>query len=106
MYIILKGLMPSLSKEVRGSDFEGDDTFRVRHSLKELWLPAVCGLKLQDGGNVAAPVAVVGGRPDSDQSLVKHVLDAFMHQLVCPTDQFQVVQVHELVKGNTTQADE
>ena len=54
-------------------------------------------MELQDGGNVATPIAVVWRRPDGHELVVKHVLDALVHQLVCAADQLQVVQVHELL---------
>lgn len=43
-----------------------------------------------------APVAVVGRRPDSDQLIVEHALEAVHHQLVGATDQVDLVRLIEL----------
>lgn len=86
------------SEEVRGRRSGRYDPLRVGHSAEQLGLPCVDVLKHHDGGDVAAPVTVVGGGPHSHQLLVKHELVALVHQLMGPTDQFQVVDVNELGK--------
>ena len=45
----------------------------VNTDLEQFRYPGVCVLDLEDAGDVAAPVAVVGGGPDRDQRVVKHV---------------------------------
>jgi hypothetical protein len=118
-------------EEVGRGDSGGDDPLRVGHRVKELGL-ARFGVRaeLEDGGDVAAAVAVVGGRPHRHQLLVEHVLETcqenqkkkkvvsdnptrieilfakskipsrqltFLHELVRPADELEVVPLHELV---------
>lgn len=84
-------------EEVGGGKLIGDDAVAVGHRAEQLGLAALRRGDLQDGGHVAAAVAVVGRRPHSHQPLPKHVLVAFVHQLVRSADQVQVVDLQELL---------
>ena len=50
------------------------DPFRVRHRFEDLWVFVWCVEDFQDGGNVAAPVAVIGSAPNCHQLLIENVL--------------------------------
>ena len=89
-----------MSHEVGGGHARGHSPGTVRHCTEELWLVFSGSGKVEDGCDVSTAVAVVGGRPDGDQFVVKHEFDALLNQLVRPTDEGQVVQVHKL-KQNT-----
>jgi hypothetical protein len=58
----------------------------------------------RSGAVVNTPVAVVGCRPHSDQSLVEHELVALHHQLVRTGDEGDVVHRVELRDTSTTRA--
>lgn len=83
-------------QKIRRGCSRWNDSFRVWHRSEELWLSRVDVLKDHDGGDVPAAVAVVGRRPHRHQLLVEHELVAFVHQLVCAADEFQVVDVDKL----------
>lgn len=75
------------SEEVRGRCSGWYDPLRVGHRTEQLGLSRVDVLEHHDGGDVAAAVAVVGGRPHGHQLLVKHELVALVDQLMSSTDQ-------------------
>lgn len=72
------------------------DPFRVRNGPEQLGLPCVHVFEDHDGGYVTTAVAVVWGRPDGYQLLVKHEFVALMNQLMCTANQLQVVDVNKL----------
>ena len=111
-----------LLKEVGRGHPGGNDPLGVGDGLEEFGLARVHVAvgKLEDGGDVAAPVAVVWRRPHCHQLIVEHVLvtfeerkemlsirtmsqigqkssPTFLYQLVRPADELEVVPLHELV---------
>lgn len=50
-------------------------------------------VQLQNTGDITTPVAVVGGRPDSDNLLVEHELESFEDKLVRSSNQVQPIRV-------------
>jgi len=69
--------------------------------LENLKLALHVSVKLQDGRNVAAAVAVVWCGPDGDEILLgEHILVTLVHQLMRAADQLQAVQVVELQHGS------
>lgn len=46
--------------------------------------------------HVPTPIAVVWRAPDSDQLVVEHELEAFLHELVCTCDERELIDVVEL----------
>jgi hypothetical protein len=54
-------------------------------------------VELEDGGDVSAPVAVVGSRPHCDEVLLgEHVLVTLLHELMRSADELQAVDSREL----------
>lgn len=90
-----------------------DHTVRVGDGVEDLEGLVETVVQLEDGGDVAAPVAVVGSRPHSDQVLVReHELVSLLHKLMGTADEVELVDVHELVRhlvaeepASTTRAD-
>lgn len=72
------------------------DPFRVRNGPEQLGLPCVHIFEDHDGGYVTTAVAVVWGRPDGYQLLIKHKFVALVNQLMCTANQLQVVDVNKL----------
>ena len=46
--------------------------------------------------NTNIPIAIVGDRPNGDQSFVEHVVESILSQLMRPADEIEVVQMIEL----------
>ena len=65
-------------------------------SLKNLEILIEMLVQFQDGGYVPTPVAVVRGRPYSDQSVAEHGFVPLHHQLVRPGNKVQLVRGVEL----------
>jgi len=86
---------PSPSQKVRRGRPLGDDPLRVRDGFEQLRLSLVDVLKVQDGGDVAASVAVVGRGPDRHHLVVEHVLVALVDELVGAANEFEVVEMNE-----------
>lgn len=82
-------------QKVGGHLARGNDSVSVGNCVEHFWFPVVAVLKLQNGGYITAPVAVVGSRPYSNQGVVEHVLVSFVNQLMCTTYQLEVVDRHE-----------
>ena len=53
-------------------------------------------VELENGSYIAAPIAVVGGRPHSNQRLAEHILVALHDKLVRSRDEFNLVGLIEL----------
>lgn len=71
----------------------------VRHSREnlEIWLLVHILAKRHNRRYIATPVAVVGRRPDGHDVFGGEVIFiAFIHQLVCASYEFEVVDVVEL----------
>lgn len=84
------------SEEVGRGSSGGYDPLRIRHGPEQFGLTRVHVLEDHDGGDVAAAVTVVGGRPHGHQLLIKHELVALVDQLVRSADELQVVDVDKL----------
>jgi len=85
------------SQEVRGELSGGNVPLRLWHRLKDPEVKAQLLVDAENGGNVAAAVAVVRGGPNSDQVLVReHELVALLDQLVGASDKRKIVNVGEL----------
>ena len=75
----------------------GHIALRLWDGLKDLEVEAQLLVNTENGGNVAAAVAVVRGGPDGDQVLVReHELVALLNQLVSAAYQGKIVNVGEL----------
>ena len=57
----------------------------IGDSTKHQSTAIFCCIEFQDGSYVATAIAVVGGRPNSNKSFIKHVLDAFLDKLMGTT---------------------
>lgn len=101
-----------MSEEVRHEGTRRDHVWLVRNGIKHLKLVIVILVKLQNGRFVTAtaraqeagvfglrevPVTIIRRRPDSDERLVKIILEAFIYELMRSTNHFQTVQVAELI---------
>lgn len=75
----------------------GYDALIVRHRFEYDRIAFLGVGEAEYGGDVAAAIAVVGRRPHRHQLPVEHVLDALVHQLMRPTYQIQLVDLHEVV---------
>ena len=71
-------------------------------SLKDLKVFIQVLIKLEDGGDVAAPIAVVGRRPDSHERVGEHVLVALHHELMRTGDELDGIRRVELLHHITT----
>mmetsp|Transcript_39431 Transcript_39431/g.127608 ORF Transcript_39431/g.127608 Transcript_39431/m.127608 type:complete len:282 (-) Transcript_39431:86-931(-) len=69
----------------------------LRPRLEDLKVNGSLDRDGEDGGDVAAAVAVVWRRPDGDEQLAKEVLVPLHRQLVRAGDELEVVCVQELV---------
>ena len=69
----------------------------IRHSFENFRLFGILVAERQNRRHVAAPVAVVGRRPHCDQLFVEPVLVAFLHQLMCATNQIETIYFAEFV---------
>ena len=79
-----------------------NNTFSVRDCSKHLLHSIFSRQKLDDSRDIPTTVTVVGSTPYSDEFLVEHELESFMHELVSSADQLEIVHVHELMEfGNT-----
>jgi hypothetical protein len=66
----------------------------LRHFLECLEIPSEVFIQLQNGGNIAAPIAVIGSRPHSDQDVIREpVLVPFLDQLMGSGDELKSVDV-------------
>ena len=54
-------------------------------------------IELENGSNIAAAVAVVGGRPNRDQRVVKHLFVAFHDQLMGTADEGEAIGAVEFL---------
>ena len=72
------------------------DSLRVGDGLEQFGFSIVNVLKVQNGGDVAATITVIGGGPDGDHFVVKHVFVTLVDELMSATNEFQVVEMHEL----------
>ena len=103
---LMRYVCPLQLQEVRSGDPGRDDALRVRNGLEQLRLPAADVGDLQDGGDVAATVAVVGRAPHGHQLLVEHVLvpcdagrdisNTRHFSAPCTTDPYLLVRVDAL----------
>ena len=75
----------------------------IRDGTKHKSATIFCCIEFQDGGYVATAIAVVGGRPNSDKFFIKHVLDAFLDELMCTTYQLQIIQMHKLLQQDISE---
>lgn len=60
-------------------------------------------VKLQYGRDVSASLAVVGGRPNGDQSLLEHFLESLHDQLMGPNQSPQTILFHEFPENVWTE---
>mmetsp|Transcript_33163 Transcript_33163/g.105757 ORF Transcript_33163/g.105757 Transcript_33163/m.105757 type:complete len:344 (+) Transcript_33163:85-1116(+) len=74
----------------------GDAALVLRRRLEDFEVLVEVLVQLEDGGDVAAAVAVVWRRPDGHQRVVEHVLVPLHHQLVRARDQVDRVGRAEL----------
>lgn len=58
---------------------------------------------LQDRSQVSTPVTVVRCGPDGHKLLVKHEFISFLYELVCPSNEFQGIEVVELLRDASTE---
>ena len=65
--------------------------------MEDLGVARVGVEKRENGGDVAASVAIVRRRPDSDELVVEPVLVALLHELMSATDELELVHLVELV---------
>lgn len=86
------------SQEIVRSSFLG------RYSSSFLWCSFEYLVKLgqifvkfQDGSHITAPVTVIGRRPDSNESVVEHLLVSFHDELMCSADEVYVIFSVKLV---------
>ncbi len=86
----------ALQKVVHGSA-SGVGVLLVRDSVKLLELAVALVVERQDGGDVSAAVAVVGGRPDGHELLIEHVLVTLLHKLVSTGDELELVLLDKLL---------
>lgn len=75
----------------------------LRSGLEDGEVDDAVGVDGQDGGDVAATVAVVGGGPDSDEGVIEHGLIAFHNELMGPTNQVDFVLAIKFVDDVTTE---
>lgn len=68
----------------------------MRCSIKDLKRPLQVLIELENGGDVAAAIAVVGRRPDCHKLLIEHPLEALHDELVRAADEVDIVRVVEL----------
>jgi len=85
------------SQEVRDGSAVRHRTLPVVHRQENLELALEVLVDLQDRGDVTTSVAVVRGRPDRDQALTEPVLESVHDELMRTRDEFEVVDVVELV---------
>lgn len=98
--LVLILLSQNCSQEVGCCYSLRDDSFWVGHCFKQFGLSFFSVWKFQNGGYVATTIAIVGCWPHSHQLIFKHILDALMNQLMCSTDQLQIIEVHKLQQEN------
>jgi len=82
-------------QEVRRHLARGNHSVSVRNRVEHFWFSVVAVLKLQNGGHITAPVAVIWSRPHGNQGVVEHVLVSFVNQLMRTTYQLEIVDRHE-----------
>lgn len=68
----------------------------LRRGFKNCEVTLQVFVQLQDGGDVATPIAVIGRRPDSQNRLVEVPLVAFHYQLVSAANHVNIVRGVEL----------
>ena len=61
----------------------------LRRCIEHRELPPAVAIQRQYRCCVPAPIAIVWGRPDGDELVVEHVLEAFLNQLVRARDERQ-----------------
>lgn len=72
-------------QEVRGLG-SGDDALIVRDGVEDFEVLLQFGTNVEDGGDVAAAVAVVGSAPNSDEFVVELVFVALVDELMSSAD--------------------
>ena len=86
------------SQEVRNGRAVRHGALPVVHGKEDLERAFKMLIDLQDGCQVVAAVAVVGGRPDRNQGLAEPVLEAIHHKLMGACHKLEVVDVIELMR--------
>lgn len=85
-------LHPVQSSASSGNMKKGAYTHRRRMLEHLILLPEVL-VQLEDGGDVAAAVAIVWRAPDGDDRVVEHKLEALHRELMRPRNEVDVVVV-------------
>lgn len=81
----------------------GDHALIVGNRVENLEVAVEILVELENGGDVAAPVAVVGGRPHRDEVLLgEHVLVSLLHELVRSADELEAVDSRKLSRFHHT----
>lgn len=79
-----------------------NDAFIVGHGVEDLEVLFEVRPNVQDGRHIAATVAVIGSAPHGDELLVELVLVSFLNELMSSADEFETVDLHELVRHAST----
>ena len=91
-------------QEVRCCCSGWNNPLRVWNSTEKLGLSCIHILEDHDWCYVSTAVAVVGCRPHSHQLLIKHELVTLMDQLMCTTNQLEIVDVNKLKRKKSNQS--
>lgn len=87
-----------ISQEIREYVLEVNTSHRFRNRLEDFEVLFSILFYLHDRRHVAAPVAVVGSAPDSDQVLILEPVDIpFLHELMGPSDQLQPIDMAKVI---------
>jgi len=70
--------------------------FVIGNRLEGLEITLQLVVKMQNRSNVTATVAIVGGRPHSDELVVEHVLVTLLHKLMRTADKLKLVGLNEV----------
>lgn len=74
------------------------DALTVGNGVEDFRAALLARVEGEDGSDVTAAIAIIRRRPNCDELLIEHVLNAFVNQLVGPADQLQLVPLHEVLR--------